>query len=110
MSFNRWLGLTPGDDENTVILDTRDEHQVMPGTIHFAVLTTLAEVSASRVADAAVVPSCVNVQLMRRAQPGRLVGKGILLKKGRRLVVCEGEVYQNDRLVAKATVQFAVVG
>ena len=110
MSFNQWLGFKSGDDHATVILDTRPEHQVMPGTIHFAVLTTLAEVAASQVADAAVVPSSVNVQLMRRAKPGRLVGKGILLKKGRRLMVCEGEVRQDDELVAKATVQFAVIG
>ena len=110
MSFNRWLGMTPGDDDATVVLDTRPEHEVMPGTIHFAVLTTLAEVAASQAAEASIVPSSVQVQLLRRAVPGRLVAKGIALKRGRRLIVCEGEVRQNDRLVAKATVQFAVMG
>lgn len=107
--FNSHLGLRPGDD-GSVVLDTRPEHQVMPGVIHFAVLTTLAEVSAAGAVGASVVPASVNVQLLRRAEPGRLVGRGRLLKRGRRLAFAEGEVFQGDQLVAKATVQFAVMG
>ena len=108
-NFNDRLGMRPGDD-GTIVLDTRPEHQVMPGTIHFAVLTTLAEVSAAGAVGGPVVPTNVNVHLLRRAEPGRLVGKGILLKRGRRLAFAEGEVHQNGRLVAKASVQFAVMG
>ena len=108
-SFNDHLGLQPGEGD-TVVLDTRPEHQIVPGTIHFAVLTTLAEVSAARAAQASVVPASVHIQLMRRAEPGRLVGRGHVLKRGRRLIAAEGEVYQDERLVAKASVQFAVVG
>lgn len=110
MGFNSWMGMKVGKDENTVLLDTRPEHEVMPGTLHFAVLTTLAEVAASRAAAASVVPSSLHVQLMRRAVPGRLVGKGSLLKRGKRLISCEGTVYQNDQIVAKVAVQFAVLG
>lgn len=117
MSFNRHLGLRLEDD-GTVVLDTRPEHQIMPGTIHFAVLCTLAEVAAAGTAEASVVPAQVSLSLLRRAEPGRLVGRGTLIRRGRRLAVCEGEVFQVDpddnsaepRLVAKATVQFAVVG
>lgn len=109
-SFNDHLGLQPGDDDLSVILDTRPEHQIIPGTIHFAVLTTLAEVSAARATDASVVPASVHIQLMRRAVPGRLVGRGRLLRRGRRLAVAEGEVTQDGQLVAKASVQFAVLG
>jgi acyl-coenzyme A thioesterase PaaI-like protein len=39
----------------------------------------------------------------------RLVGRGRLLRKGKRLAVAEGEVLQDGRLVAKATVQFAIL-
>jgi len=46
---------------------------------------------------------------MSRAEPGRLVGRGRLLKRGRRLAVAEGEVIQGERLVAKAVVTFALV-
>ncbi len=108
MSFNRSLGLRPGDD-GEVVLDTRPEHEVMPGTIHFAVLTTLAEVAAAGAAGRPVVPATVHVQLLRRATPGRLVGRGRVLKMGGRLAFCEGQVLQDDKLVAHATVTFAVL-
>jgi acyl-coenzyme A thioesterase PaaI-like protein len=39
-----------------------------------------------------------------------LVGHGRLLRKGKRMAVAEGEVTQDGQLVAKATVQFAIVG
>ena len=112
MGFNSHLGLRA--DGEDVILDTRPEHEVIPGTIHFAVLTTLAEVSAAGVVEASVVPASVNVQLLRRATPGRLRGRGHLLRRGRRLAVAEGEVWQevdgeDAVMVAKATVQFAVL-
>ena len=116
MSFNQQLGLRP--DGNDVVLDTRPEHEVIPGTVHFAVLATIAEVSAAGAVGASVVPASVNVQLLRRAVPGRLRGRGRLLKRGRRLAFAEGEVYQDDgqngdepsKLVAKASVEFAVLG
>lgn len=109
MSFNRVLGLAPGDN-GEVVLDTREEHEVAPGTIHFAVLATLAEVAAAGAAGRAVVPAALTVQLFRRARPGRLVGRGRLLRAGSRLVFSEGDVLQDDELVARATVTFAVLG
>jgi acyl-coenzyme A thioesterase PaaI-like protein len=109
-SFNTELGLRPAEDGHGVVLDTKPEHQVAPDVIHFAVLTTLAEVSAAQAVGAAVVPASVNVQLMSRARPGRLRGVGRLLRRGRRLAFAEGEVFQDDKLVAKATIQFAVLG
>ena len=119
MSFNQHLGLQI-DDSGDIVLDTKPEHQIMPGTIHFAVLCTLAEVAAAGAAQASVVPAQVSLSLLRRAEPGRLVGKGTLVRRGRKLIVCEGEVFQHSisgeqaqgepRLVAKATVQFAVIG
>jgi len=107
--FNQELGLVPGDDGASVVLDTRPEHEVVPGTVHFAVLATLAEVSAAQSVAAGVVPASVTLNLLSRAEPGRLVGRGRLLKRGRRLAVAEGEVTQGERLVAKAVVTFALV-
>jgi acyl-coenzyme A thioesterase PaaI-like protein len=107
--FNQSLGLRPGDEPGTVLLDPRPEHQVAPDVIHFAILTTLAEVSAASVVGAPVVPATVTVHLLNRATLAPLVGRGRLLRKGKRLAVAEGEVTQDDRLVAKATVQFAVL-
>lgn len=107
--FNQFLGLEAGDDEGSIVLETRPEHQVAPDVIHFAVLTTLAEVAAAQAVGAAVVPANVSIQLLARARPGRLVGRGRLLHRGRRLAVAEGDVRQDGRLVAKATVSFALL-
>ncbi|MDX1630345.1 MAG: PaaI family thioesterase [Thermoanaerobaculia bacterium] len=107
--FNQELGFSVGE-EGEVILDTREEHQVAPGTIHFAVLGTLGEVAAASTAERAVVPVDVHVRLLRRARPGRLVARGRRLKAGGRLVFAEGEVLQDESLVAKVEVTFAVVG
>ena len=110
-NFNDRLGLRRTDDGLGVILDPRPEHQVFPGTVHFAVLTTIAEVAAAGSVGASVVPATVHVQLMRRAVADRrLEGRGTLLRRGRRLAVAEGEVVQGNRLVAKATVSFALLG
>ncbi len=109
-NFNDWLGMARGAEPAEVVLDTRPEHQVAPGLIHFAVLTTMAEVSAASAVAASVVPTIVSINLMRRAAPGRLVAKGTVIKRGRTLAVAEGEVFQEEKLVAKATVTFAVMG
>ncbi|MEM7588136.1 MAG: acyl-CoA thioesterase domain-containing protein [Acidobacteriota bacterium] len=110
-NFNDSLSLTRSADGQSIVLDPRPEHRIGPGAIHFAVLTTVAEVAAANSVGAAVVPASVTVQLMRRAQPDvRLEGRGKLLRRGRRLAVAEGEVWQQDRLVAKATVNFAILG
>ncbi len=115
--FNDWLGLRPGDDGASVALDTRPEHEVAPGTVHFAVLATLAEVAAASAVAAPVVPAEMDVHLLSRARPGRLLGRGRVLKKGRTLAVAEGEVRQLEpaaegetgKLVAKVTVTFALL-
>src|SRR5689334_14674757 len=109
-NFNDALGMRPGDEPGTILLDPRPEHQVAPGVIHFAVLTTLAEVSAANAVGAPVVPASVTVHLLNRASLAPLVGRGRVLRRGKRLAVAEGEVTQNGELVAKATVQFAVLG
>jgi acyl-coenzyme A thioesterase PaaI-like protein len=107
-SFNDALELAQGED-GTILLDTRPEHQVAPEVIHFAVLATLGEVAAARVVGAPVVPAALSLTLLSRARPGRLVGRGRLLRRGRSLAVAEGEVLQDERLVAKVTVTFSIL-
>ena len=77
--------------------------------IHFAVLATLAEVSAARAVGAPVVPANISLSLLRPAVPGHLNATGTLVKKGSRLAVADGEVQQDGKTVAKATVTFAVL-
>lgn len=111
MSFQRALGFRAGADGESIELDPTGDHEVAPGTIHFAVLATLGEVAAAQAAGAPVVPTHVSLQLMSRAAPGTtLVARGRLLKSGRTLIFAEGEVSQGERTVAKVAVTFARVG
>jgi len=108
--FNSALGLKLGDDGETVELEARaPEHQIGHGMVHLAVLTTLGEVAAAHAVGTAVVPSALTANFLRPAPIGRLRAKGRVLSKGRRLCTAEGEVFAQDRLVAKITVTFAVV-
>lgn len=92
------------------MLDTRPEHEVQPGVIHFAVLATMAEVAAAEAVESPVAPASFTMNLLERASPGRLSARGRVLRKGKRLAVVEGEVFSRDVLVAKAVVTFALLG
>jgi len=109
MSFNHALGFRVSGDGSSILLDATERHEVVPGTIHFAVLATLAEVAAAQAAAAAVVPTHLSLQLIKRAQTGKLEARGRVLRAGRSLIFAEGEVYQLGVLVAKASVTFARV-
>jgi acyl-coenzyme A thioesterase PaaI-like protein len=108
-SFNAALGLRAGDEPGSHILDPRPEHEIAPDVVHFAVLTTLGEISAASAVGASVVPATVTVHLLARARRAPLVGRGRVLRKGKRLAVAEGEVIQDGELVAKVIVQFALL-
>jgi len=111
VGFNRDLGFRLASDGSTIELEPRLEHEVAPGTIHFAVLATLGEVAAASAAEAAVLPTHVAVQLVRRARSdATLKARGRVLKSGRTLIFAEGEVRQGDDLVAKISVTFARAG
>ena len=91
MDFNSHLGLESIAGTTEVALETRDEHQVAPGIIHFAVLADAAE-SPER-------PLLVDDRAV--------AARG--LEEGRRIAVAEGEVLQDGHIVAKASVTFAVL-
>ncbi|HTF57584.1 MAG TPA: hypothetical protein VK661_10155, partial [Planctomycetota bacterium] len=63
--FNNSLGLKPGEAPGEVVLDTRPEHEVGPGFVHFAVIATVAEVAAAGAAGASVVPAQISLSLLR---------------------------------------------
>ncbi len=108
MSFNARLGMTRAPD-GAIHLEAGPAHEVAPGVVHFAVLATLAEVSAAGTVDAGVVPAQVSLSLLSVARPGLLVARGRLLRRGRKLAVATGDVFQGDKLVATATVSFAIL-
>jgi acyl-coenzyme A thioesterase PaaI-like protein len=111
MGFDSELGFRLAADGSTVELEPGAEHEVAPGTIHFAVLATLGEVAAARAAAAPVVPTHVAVQLVQRATPDSTIqARGRVLRSGRTLIFAEGEVSQGGQLVAKVSATFARLG
>jgi len=111
MSLNERFGFRPGPDPGSIVLEPGREHEVAPGTVHFAVLATLGEVAAAAAAAVAVVPAQVSVQLLRRARSGVLLAAtGSISKAGRSLLFAEGVVRQEGEIVARVSVVFARVG
>ncbi|WP_169568201.1 PaaI family thioesterase [Sneathiella limimaris] len=45
----------------------------------------------------------LKTQFIRAAKQGRLEGKGRVISRGRQICYLEGELYQDDTLIAKAT-------
>ena len=72
--------------------------------------TAIPSRRSSSAAAASVVPAQISVNLLSPAKTGRLVGRGKVIRRGKRLIVAEGEVFQGEVLVAKAVVTFSVVG
>ena len=72
--FNAALGVRPGDEPGSLVLDPRPEHEIAPDVVHFAVLTALGEIAAARAVEAPVVPATVTAHLLSRAPSSARVG------------------------------------
>ena len=107
--FNSWLGLTKNSDGDLELEARAPEHQIGTGWVHFAVLTAMGEIAAAQAVGGSVVPASVNAHFLRPAPIGKLVARGKVLSRGRKLRTAEGEIYAGEKLVAKVTVQFAVM-
>ena len=92
------------------------ERQLRPGgTVSGPTLFTLADVSAYVVAlahvgaKALVLTTNLNINFLRRAEPGSLTCNARILKLGRRLVVVDLEITdKGSALVAQATATYSI--
>ncbi len=77
--------------------------------IHAAVLTTVGQEAAWwAVGNDHAVTVQMEARFVRRAllSEGEIVGRGVCLQNGSRIMQARGEVYQKDRLVAVVTASF----
>ena len=74
-------------DSDAAVLVLNGEHEVGPGFVHFAVIATVAEVAAAGAVGASVVPAQISLNLLSPAKSGRLVGRGNVIRRGKRLRV-----------------------
>ena len=102
-----------------IAVDVRDEMCNSWSVAHGGVTMTLLDVvmaHAARRSGVQPVEEAIGVVTVEmktsfmRPGVGRLVGRGKLLRRGRTLAFAEGEVLQDERLVAKVSVTFALVG
>ena len=101
--FNQQLGLRH-DEAGAVVLDTRDEHQVAPGTIHFAVLATVGNFQHGEVHAAAGL--AIAVLLVAGVLAGaRLAHRlpGPLLKRSVAMVLVAVGIFMAIRIIYAAS-------
>lgn len=103
----------PGRVTSSLAIEPR--HRQQHGVVHAGVIGTMADHTGGTAAltvtpeDTTVMTIEYKVNLLRPARGDRLVCIGVVLKEGRNIVVSESEVFDDDRLVAKATVTLAVL-
>ena len=107
------LQVEPGEEgEGRVVLDAADEHLNPHGTVHGGVLATMLDVAMGTAVTTAGGESPVTVSLtvtyLEPGRPGRLVASARVRKRGKRLIVVEGQVEQEGDVVADALATFSV--
>ena len=101
-------------DEGTgrVTLDAGEEHLNPHGTVHGGVLATMIDVAMGTAVATTGGQSPVTVSLtvtyLEPGRPGRLQATARVRKRGKRLIVVEAEVVQDDDVVADALATFSV--
>lgn len=107
------LQVEPGDEgAGRVVLEASDEHLNQHGSVHGGVLATMLDVAMGTAVATAGGDSPVTVSLtvtyLEPGRPGRLEAAARVRKRGKRLIVVEGQVEQDGDVVADALATFSV--
>ena len=118
--FHTWAGMSvleaaPGAVD--IALDVEPHHLNLQGVLHGGMIATLADTAAGLAVRTELTPGrthvtvSLNVQYLRPGGPGRLVGRGRVLRIGRALAVATAEVVDGQgRLLATASATIALGG
>lgn len=106
--------MQPGETE--VRFATNERHLRPGGTVSGPTMFAMADVCAYAVVlghvgpKALAVTTNLNINFMRKPEPGVLIGKTRLLKLGKRLAVTDCEIYTEgaDDMVAHATATYSI--
>jgi uncharacterized protein (TIGR00369 family) len=88
-----------GPDWCETSLDITDAHRQQHGYVHAGVVTTLADHTAGGAARAALAPGKdvltleLKINFLLPGRSGRLEARGRALRAGRRIIVCEADVF-----------------
>lgn len=110
MGFREHAGLRVEDDE--VVVDAGEEHLNPHGSVHGGLLATMLDVAMGQAVSAAggESPATVSLSLtyLEPGGPGRLTATARVKKRGKRLIVVEGEVQQDGDVLVDALATFSV--
>ena len=106
--------MQPGETE--VRFATNERHLRPGGTVSGPTMFAMADVCAYAVVlghvgpKALAVTTNLNINFMRKPEPGVLIGRTRLLKLGKRLAVTDCEIYTEgcDDMVAHATATYSI--
>jgi uncharacterized protein (TIGR00369 family) len=111
MGFREHVALQVKDG-GRVLVDAGDEHLNTHGTVHGGVLATMLDsamgAAAFEASGEAPVTVSLTVTYLEPGRPGRLEAVAKVRKRGKRLLVVEGEVLQDGDVVADALATFSV--
>jgi len=116
MAFREHVGLEltqASEGQCVAVLRAGEQHLNAHGTVHGGVLATLIDAAmggavASTGSEGTPVTVSLTVTYLEPGQPGQLQARARVRKRGRRLVVVEAEVVQDDTAVAEALATFAL--
>jgi uncharacterized protein (TIGR00369 family) len=116
--FHGWAGMwvldaAPGTVE--IALDAEPHHLNLQGVLHGGMIATLADTAAGLAVRTELTPGRTHVtislavQYLRPGAPGRIVGRGRVLRVGRTLAHAAADVVDADgRLLATASATIAL--
>jgi len=117
-AFHSWAGMSvleaaPGAIE--IALDAEPHHLNLQGLLHGGMIATLADTAAGLAVRTELAPGRTHVtvslavQYLRPGGPGRIVGRGRVLRIGRTLAHATAEVVDDQgRLLATASATIAL--
>ncbi len=79
------------------------------GIVHGGFITTLLDTAMGSLIKGKAVTVNINVEFLEPAFKGKLKAKGAIIRQGNDLIFTEGRVYQDKKLVAKATAVYFVL-
>ena len=110
MGFREHNGLQVTDGR--VVVDAGEEHLNPHGSVHGGLLASMLDVAMGEaVADAggdSPVTVSLTVTYLEPGKPGTMTATARVRKRGKRLIVVEGEVTQDDDVLADALGTFSV--
>lgn len=119
-AFHRdFFGMTlerVAEGEVEVALEIEDRHRNLLGIVHGGVLATLADTATGLAYRTVLEPGTqhvttqLNVTYLAAGRDGRILARGRVIKRGRRIGYAEADVVDGrGRLLARATALFAVL-